>query len=555
MATRNPSYTNPKHCKHLADYKLRHGLSGYKSLQEHFKTTPLGRTSVENPNTKIPRCNSCNGFQGRLYVCLICSSVSCLDHTHLHTKSEDGHDVAVDIERAELYCCVCCDQVYDPDFDKAVMSKHIMAMGAPRGKNLDESIGERLVKRRRCGSVVVEDLVDLKKSKQLVSIRDRRAKSCYPLGLRGLNNLGSTCFMNSVLQALLHAPPFRNYFLSDGHNHDSCRKRSGDRSCLSCDIDNIFSAVFSGDRAPYSPANFLYSWWQHSANLASYEQQDAHEFFISILNGIHEKEDKSRNPNRDIGDCQCIAHRVFSGMLRSDVICMTCGVTSTKKDPCLDISVDLDTSNFSPSIVNKPGKLNENSSISTLLGCLDLFTRQEKLGSEQFYCENCQERRDSVKQMSISRLPLVLCLHIKRFAHSSVRNMSRKIDRYLHFPFSLDMNPYLSSSVVRNRFGNRIFAFDGDESDISSEFEIFAVVSHSGTLESGHYVTYLRLENRWYKCDDAWITEVDVGTVIASQCYMMFYVQKRLYLKADEDLSCLPIPSQRDTFLPIAGCC
>jgi ubiquitin carboxyl-terminal hydrolase 22/27/51 len=234
---------------------------------------------------------------------------------------------------------------------------------------------------------------------------------------------------------------------------------------------------------------------------------------------------------------------------------MTCGVTSTKKDPCLDISVDLDTSNFSPSIVNKPGKLNENSSISTLLGCLDLFTRQEKLGSEQFYCENCQERRDSVKQMSISRLPLVLCLHIKRFAHSSVRNMSRKIDRYLHFPFSLDMNPYLSSSVVRNRFGNRIFAFDGDESDISSEFEIFAVVSHSGTLESGHYVTYLRLENRWYKCDDAWITEVDVGTVIASQCYMMFYVQKRLYLKADEDLSCLPIPSQRDTFLPIAGCC
>lgn len=30
------------------------------------------------------------------------------------------------------------------------------------------------------------------------------------------------------------------------------------------------------------------SWWQHATNLASYEQQDAHEFFISTLDAIHE---------------------------------------------------------------------------------------------------------------------------------------------------------------------------------------------------------------------------------------------------------------------------
>ncbi|XP_075646649.1 ubiquitin C-terminal hydrolase 22 isoform X2 [Castanea sativa] len=503
MSSRNPSYTNPKPCKHLEDYKLRHGLSGYKSIQRHLKATPHGRTSVEMLNTGVPRCNSCNGFQGRLYLCLICNSVSCLDHTLLHTQSEDGHDLAVDIERAELYCCVCCDQVYDPDFDKVVMSKH--NMGVPRDdKHGDESIGERLVKRRRLGLGVAEELVDLKKSKQLVSMRDRRDKSCYPLGLRGLNNLGSTCFMNSVLQALLHAPPFRNYFLSEGHNHEACRRRSGDRLCLSCDIDVVFSAVFS-----------------------------------------------------DSGDCQCIAHRVFSGLLRSDVTCMTCGSTSTTYDPCVDISVDLDTSNFSPTdTVNKRSKPNENSSISTLLGCLDLFTRQEKLGSEQkLFCETCQEMRDSVKQMSIRRLPLVLCLHIKRFEHSPVRKMWRKIDRYLQFPFSLDMTPYLSSSIVRNRFGNRIFSVEGDESDINTDFEIFAVVTHSGTLESGHYVTYLRLRNRWYKCDDAWITEVDEEIVRASQCYMMFYVQKMLYQKADEDLSSLPLSPRRDAYLPIASCC
>lgn len=260
----------------------------------------------------------------------------------------------------------------------------------------------------------------------------------------------------------------------------------------------------------------------------------------------------------DNRDCQCIAHKAFSGLLRSDVTCMTCGFTSTTYDPCVDISLNLDLSFCSSTgMTNKNSKPNENASISTLLGCLDLFTRPEKLGPDQkLYCQNCQERRNSLKQMSIRRLPVVLCLHIKRFEHSSIRKMSRKIDQYLQFPFSLDMASYLSSSIVRNRFGNRIFAFEGDESDTCTEFEIFAVVTHSGMLESGHYVTYVRVRNQWYKCDDAWITEIDEGVVRASQCYLMYYVQKGFHYKASEDLSCLPMsPPGGEPYLPIAGCC
>ncbi|KAK8655006.1 hypothetical protein V6N13_107598 [Hibiscus sabdariffa] len=318
-------------------------------------------------------------------------------------------------------------------------------------------------------------------------------------------------------------------------------------------MDAIFSAVFSGDRTPYSPAKFLYSWWQHAANLASYEQQDAHEFFISMLDGIHEKveKDKRKSQSPGSGDC-CTAHRVFSGILRSDVMCMVCGFTSTTYDPCVDISLDLEPnqggsgksssakSHNSCNVEVDCKGPNQNCGISSLKGCLERFTRAEKLGPDQkFFCQKCQVRQESLKQMSIRKLPLVSCFHVKRFEHSSIRKMSRKVDRYLQFPFSLDMTPYLSSSILRSRFGNRIFPFDGDEqdasNDLSTEFELFAVVTHTGRLDAGHYVTYLRLSNQWYKCDDAWFTQVNESIVRAAQGYMMFYVQKVLYYKESEN--------------------
>ncbi|WMV42212.1 hypothetical protein MTR67_035597 [Solanum verrucosum] len=81
------------------------------------------------------------------------------------------------------------------------------------------------------------------------------------------------------------------------------------------------------------------------------------------------------------------------------------------------------------------------------------------------------------------------------------------------------------------------------------------VITHSGMLEFGHYLTYLRLRNQWYKCDDAWITEVDEEVVKASHYYLMYYVQKMLYHKRCEDVSCQPMLLRADTFVLIVGCC
>jgi hypothetical protein len=50
--------------------------------------------------------------------------------------------------------------------------------------------------------------------------------------------------------------------------------------------ESVFGEVYSGNRQPFSPAEFLYQWWRFADSLAGYQQQDAHEFFLSLLEGL-----------------------------------------------------------------------------------------------------------------------------------------------------------------------------------------------------------------------------------------------------------------------------
>lgn len=133
----------------------------------------------------------------------------------------------------------------------------------------------------------------------------------------------------------------------------------------------------------------------------------------------------------------------------------------------------------------------------SVMSCLTHFTAPELLtGNNKITCENCtkqhnklhpDDQKDSVKsnaskQMLILSPPAVLTLQLKRFHHMGY-NLT-KVNRYVKFPLVLDIAPFTSS--ISLGLGNM------SQGQSQVLYGLYSVVEHSGRLNSGHYVAYVR---------------------------------------------------------------
>lgn len=67
----------------------------------------------------------------------------------------------------------------------------------------------------------------------------------YGSGYTGLNNLGNSCYMNSVVQVLFSQDEMRDRYLNQAQIHlMTCQKFSPD--CLECQVSKLVDGIYSG---------------------------------------------------------------------------------------------------------------------------------------------------------------------------------------------------------------------------------------------------------------------------------------------------------------------
>ncbi|KAM5221423.1 ubiquitin carboxyl-terminal hydrolase 51 [Ctenodactylus gundi] len=517
----------PTGCPHVKSFKVaKNWQKNLRMIYQRFVWSGTLETRKRKANSCI--CHVCNSHMNRLHSCLSCVFFGCFTEKHIHKHAETKlHNLAVDLCHGVIYCFMCKDYVYDRDIEQIAKETKEKILKLLTSTSTDVSYQQVVTSGLEKMQSTCES--EEQEPKLVKPKKKRRKKSVYTVGLRGLINLGNTCFMNCIVQALTHIPLLKDFFLSDKHK---CIMTSPSL-CLVCEMCSLFHAMYSGSRTPHIPYKLLHLTWIHAQHLAGYRQQDAHEFLIAILDVLHRhsKDDSVEQEASDPNCCNCIIDQIFTGGLQSDVTCQACHSVSTTIDPCWDISLDLPGScaTFNSQIPEKAGSTvsrnNHVPGIPSLTDCLQWFTRPEHLGSSaKIKCSSCQSYQESTKQLTVKKLPIVACFHLKRFEH--VGKQRQKINTFISFPLELDMTPFLASTKEsRMKEGQS----PTDSVPNENKYSLFAVINHHGTLESGHYTSFIRQQkDQWFSCDDAIITKATIEDLLYSEGYLLFYHKQGL---------------------------
>ncbi|KAL3086321.1 hypothetical protein niasHS_008619 [Heterodera schachtii] len=110
-----------------------------------------------------------------------------------------------------------------------------------------------------------------------------------PIGHTGLVNLGNACFMNAILQPLLHAPIFSQLFLEKSAQ-GFVNGNNGKKGIISGAFSALIDLALSGEFSAISPAFFLEIIARNvNRQFGNKRQHDAEEFQIYLLDAFREE--------------------------------------------------------------------------------------------------------------------------------------------------------------------------------------------------------------------------------------------------------------------------
>jgi len=192
----------------------------------------------------------------------------------------------------------------------------------------------------------------------------RRLFASLNLGLKGLYNLGNTCYMNSILQSLSSTPVLTRHFLTDRYVSEiNVSNPLGMGGKVAVQFGALMKQLWSpGGDAALSPSSLKEVIGKFRPQFQGSQQHDSQELLAFLLDGLHEDLNRItqkpyvENPEfttqtdeefsaicwhnyKQRNDSVIVDH--FQGQLKSKLVCQVCGRVSTTFDPFMYLSVPI----------------------------------------------------------------------------------------------------------------------------------------------------------------------------------------------------------------------
>ena len=268
--------------------------------------------------------------------------------------------------------------------------------------------------------------------------------------MKGFNNLGNTCYLNSGLQMIIQ-------------NRDLCRIVSAlsPKSEILNEFNKIITEYYDGNSGSISPKSVKNLASGRNSIFFGFNQQDSSEFIVFFL-------DLLNNEVKKVLDNKNLIDKLYELEIKTNTKC--------KAMSCLKTSSNLERSTML--------MLNVDEDCENLDDCYKLSLQRVKLeGDEKYHCENCDKKRIASQRKEVSIWPAHLIVWLRRYRQNGTR--LSKYSQEIRVP-------------VEWREG----------------YQLKGVVFHSGSLHGGHYVYAGKVDDKWYLFNDSSVSELNNNALV-----------------------------------------
>ena len=390
------------------------------------------------PGCSIFLCRTCNSKTRDLSFCLQCGRCYCGEHFKDH-RCPPGY--GVDVLSRQLFLfdpAIGRRFIFDASIDRLIISAKLAVIdGLPFDADLDP-IGPVLPVRRP------------------------------PMPLQ---NLGNTCWLNSLLQCLAVNPLLQKWFLSGQVDISpvDCAE-----AAVHCHLTRFFLAQMM--EGSFSLADFVFAVWTLFEKFATPEQCDAHEFFMQLRSKLDEFYQRKF-------DMQ-VFNEIFGWQFKVIESCESCDDTRIFMETAADMILP----------IAKTSSLNE--AISQYL-----------LGSSPRSCNACD--KPCKRQCYFHTLPPTLTIALARGLAMDKGAISIALQEELILDDFVDADKKPELGEAR--------------------YSLIGMVVRPGAGETGHYWANVKRWGQWFKCDDnnnqRNVQEVELSEVLRSDACLLFFTR------------------------------
>ncbi|KAJ6637278.1 Ubiquitin carboxyl-terminal hydrolase 45 [Pseudolycoriella hygida] len=369
------------------EFKLKNVFAN-DNCSECAKTTN-GTTSTDtDDNTEFP-------YDKTLWLCLNCGSHLCgnskKDHAihHFKTPHSDSHALVLNTTTLETFCYECNTEVIVKSNKRLKECCDFVKREMEKSKEKLENVPNNLLNTIR---PLLEAVPGTSMSNPQVVKAASNAVDALPR-VRGLTNLGNTCFFNAVMQCLAQTPylltvlngavpgeefelPGGTHVIKEGESIElpSIGGKLGSRFSLTTKLAETLEELQKSGGV-YNPRDLFEALTKKCPQFSGGDQHDSHELLRHLLESVRTedmtryrkvilevigwwKKDSNDAPDEVKHKCKFyglqvqnripIPDQVFQGKLVSTLVCQDCMHTSPRQEHFLDISLPINVETPKP---------------------------------------------------------------------------------------------------------------------------------------------------------------------------------------------------------------